>query len=504
MIAKEFIEDAEKLTNFNNDIASVKILYRKDLNQSPAYRINHNEVQKAIEQGIEIIDNCEIAEIIVDKFRAIKAVKTKTGEIMPCKSLLMAIGTIANLSIVFEDHLDLANDGKYFLPLSNSNSQEYEKNYKIDGQLNNHKTDFKFINQIDGDSKKAISFFGDLHRDFEGSVVKAMASAKKGAQEIEQIINEVKSCNAIRDVAKDFLVKIIEINRLSSHVVEIVISAPLLSIKTKVGQIFRLQNYAKFTQEINEHKLLMEGIAITALSIDKDKGIITGIVVETGGSTSLIKNFKKNEPCVFMGPSGKPTEIPKNEIVVIIGGGRGNQPLTALAEAFSANGCKVLFFAGYRKNDYIVNLARMKKSCENLIVAIEEESANQGFFQGTIIEAIKDYFAKNPVAIERIFAIGNDQLMHEIAKLRHDGVVKEFALAKYAIASLNAPMQCMMKGVCAQCLQKKINKNGEEEYFYSCANQDQNMDELDFEHLHSRCQQNSLLEKTTKLWLNQL
>ena len=227
----------------------------------------------------------------------------------------MAIGTIANLSIVFEDHLDLANDGKYFLPLGNSNSQEFEKNYKIDEQLNKQKTDFKnfkFINQIDSDSKKAISFFGDLHRDFEGSVVKAMASAKKGAQEIEQIINEVKSCNAIRDVAKDFLVKIIEINRLSSHVVEIVISAPLLSIKTKVGQIFRLQNYAKFTQEINEHKLLMEGIAITALSIDKDKGIITGIVVETGGSTSLIKNFKKNEPCVFMCPSGKPTEITKN------------------------------------------------------------------------------------------------------------------------------------------------------------------------------------------------
>ena len=94
--------------------------------------------------------------------------------------------------------------------------------------------------------------------------------------------------------------------------------------------------------------------------------------------------------------------------------------------------------------------------------------------------------------------------MHEIARLRHEKIIDAFALAKYAIASLNAPMQCMMKGVCAQCLQKKTNQEGEVEYFYSCANQDQNMDQLDFEHLHGRCQQNSLLEKANRLWLKLL
>jgi NAD(P)H-flavin reductase len=280
----------------------------------------------------------------------------------------------------------------------------------------------------------------------------------------------------------------------------------LLAWQTQIGQIFRLQNYEEFAKKIADQKLLMEGIAITALSVNKDSGIITGIVVETGGSSSLIGNFKENEPCIFMGPSGKPTDIAINETVIMIGGGRGNQPLNALAEAFSANGCKVIFFAGYRQSEFIVNLNRMKNSCAELIIAIEEkipaqEISKNNFFQGNIIEAIKNYFTKNPLKIDRIFAIGNDNLMHEIARLRHDKIIQSFASAKYAIASLNAPMQCMMKGVCGKCLQKKINQNGEEEYFYSCANQDQSMDELDFEHLHNRCEQNSLLEKTSKSWL---
>lgn len=511
IIAKEFLDDVEKLKENKGDIASVKILYRKEIKKSPAYRINHSEVQKALDQGVEIIENCEVAEIIVDNFQAIKAIRTKSGEIIPCRCLIYGIGTVPNLSIINEDQLDLTNDGKYFLSLADNVlrhnlAENNSKNSLLNNEIIANFKNFKFINSIDKNHHKAISFFGDLHRNFEGSVVKAMASAKKGVGEIQQVINYAKSTKSIRNIDLDFMVKIIKINRLSNHVVEVIINAPLLAWQTQIGQIFRLQNYEKYAKKIADQKLLMEGIAITALSVNKDSGIITGIVVETGGSSSLIENFKENEPCIFMGPSGKPTDIASNETVIMIGGGRGNQPLTALSEAFSANGCKVIFFAGYRQSEFIVNLNRMKKSCAELIIAIEEkipeqEISKNNFFQGNIIEAIKNYFTKNPLKIDRVFAIGNDNLMHEIARLRHDKIIQSFALAKYAIASLNAPMQCMMKGVCGKCLQKKINKNGEEEYFYSCANQDQLMDELDFEHLHNRCEQNSLLEKTSKSWL---
>ncbi|MFM7621062.1 MAG: FAD-dependent oxidoreductase [Alphaproteobacteria bacterium] len=509
LIIKEFIASYQELTKINKSCGNVKILYRKNLIDSPAYRQNHLEVKKALEQGVEFIENCEVEAIIVDQFNSVKALKTKDQKIIECRSLIIAIGTSPNLSIIYEDNLGLKNDQKYLLPMAKQFAVNNLKNKLLKENIGDELSQLQFINQINPNTLQAISFFGDLHQDYEGSVVKAMASAKKGVMEIEKILSlgELKYDTANNkplqefDYRKDFLVKILKINRLSENVVEVVVKAKLQALQTQVGQIFRLQNYRSYSSHINDQHLVMEGIAITALSIDLVLGIITGIVVETGGSTSLIKNFKENEPCVFMGPSGKPTEIAKNETVVFIGGGRGNQPLTALAEEFSKNGCKVIFFAGYRQASYIVNLSRMKKSCQQLILAVEEGGNSKEFFHGNVIEAIKDFFQKNPQPINRIFTIGSDNLMHEIAKLRHQNLVKEFAQAQYAIASLNAPMQCMMKGVCAQCLQKKTNKLGETEYFYCCANQDQPIDEVDFEHLHSRCQQNSVLEKINRFWL---
>ncbi len=147
----------------------------------------------------------------------------------------------------------------------------------------------------------------------------------------------------------------------------------------------------------------------------------------------------------------------------------------------------------------------MKNAVNDLIIAIEDEKINEvNFYHGTVIEAIKDYFAKNHQQIDRVFAIGNDDLMHEISRLRNERIIEEFYMAKYSITSLNSPMQCMMKGVCGQCLQRNINVDGSYSYFYSCANQDQNSDNLDFENLHDRCQQNSLLEKLTKFWIANL
>lgn len=497
-ISEEFLDHAEKLAQGIESFLDVKILYRKKLQDSPAYRLNHQELAKAFEEEIEFVENAVPLEAEIDEFGAIKNLKTTLGN-FACKSLLIAAGTTPNLSPKLEDNLDFEIVGKYFAEIS-----EDHKHYAITHSA--RPKQFSVITKIDDESKKAVSFFGDLHPNFEGNVVKAMASAKLGHQQITEILNhQTKSPQqASRDYASDFLVTIEKIERLSDQVVEVFVKAPLLANQTKIGQIFRLQNYHASAQKVGDQLLVMEGVAITALGIDREKGIISGIIVETGGSTSLIKNFKVGEPCVFMGPSGKPTEIAKNETVVFVGGGRGNQPLAVLAEEFTKNGCEVIFFAGYHKNSEVIRFDKMKKSCKKLVIAIDGEKAADGYFQGSVIDAIKDYFSKNSPKIDRIFAIGNDQMMHEVARLRHENLVAAFAQAKISITSLNAPMQCMMKGVCSQCLQKRKNEKGEMEYFYACAAQDQDSDKLDFAHLHSRCEQNSLSEKVAKLWIENL
>jgi NAD(P)H-flavin reductase len=317
-----------------------------------------------------------------------------------------------------------------------------------------------------------------------------------------------KSKKPKRDFAKDFLVKIEKIEKLSNHVFEVSVKAPLFAAQTKLGHIFRLQNYHALAKKRGDQILAMEGVTMTALSSNPETGIIKGVMIVAGASTSLIKNFKKNEACIFMGPSGKPTEIAQNKNVLLIGGGRGNLPLAEIAKVHKKEGCKVIFFAGYKKNEFVVRQKEMENCCDEMVFAIEEKpnlklnKALSRIFHGSVIDALKNYFSQSEEKIEHIFTIGNDQMMHEIAKLRHQNEI--LAKAPVAITSLNAPMQCMMKGVCSQCLQKRKNEKGEFEYFYSCAQQDQNMDRLDFAHLHNRCEQNSLSEKISKLWVEQI
>ena len=66
-------------------------------------------------------------------------------------------------------------------------------------------------------------------------------------------------------------------------------------------------------------------------------------------------------------------------------------------------------------------------------------------------------------------------------------------------------MQCMMKEVCAQCLQRHVDpQTGREEFIFSCFNQDQLMDHVDFENLNARLRQNTVQEKLSNRWLDYL
>src|SRR3954469_19509991 len=69
-------------------------------------------------------------------------------------------------------------------------------------------------------------------------------------------------------------------------------------------------------------------------------------------------------------------------------------------------------------------------------------------------------------------------------------------------ASITSPMQCMMKEICAQCLQPHLDPaTGKTSYVFSCFNQDQPLDQVDFSALAQRLAQNGVQEKLTALWI---
>jgi hypothetical protein len=138
------------------------------------------------------------------------------------------------------------------------------------------------------------------------------------------------------------------------------------------------------------------------------------------------------------------------------------------------------------------------------------ERAQDRAFVGNIVQALDAYgsgaLGTQPISlhdVDRIVAIGSDGMMAAVARARHGILARHLKPDHKAIASINSPMQCMMKEICAQCLQVHRNPaTGVETVVFSCFNQDQDIDRVDFDSLHARLHQNGVQEKLTRLWID--
>src|SRR4029434_1878943 len=83
--------------------------------------------------------------------------------------------------------------------------------------------------------------------------------------------------------------------------------------------------------------------------VDRERGLVSTIVLEMGGSSDLCAGLRPGERVILMGPTGTPTEIEGGETVVLAGGGLGNAVLFSIGQAFRHAGSKVLYFAGYKE-----------------------------------------------------------------------------------------------------------------------------------------------------------
>ena len=216
-----------------------------------------------------------------------------------------------------------------------------------------------------------------------------------------------------------------------------------------------------------------------------------------------------------MGPTGTPTEIEPDETVVLCGGGLGNAVLFSIGQAFRAAGSKVLYFAGYKKAidrykiEEIENAADVVIWCCDELVGFEPRRPQDRAFVGNIVQAM-DAYASGRLGdcslrmddADRLIAIGSDRMMAAVARARHDVLKPHLKPDHIALGSINSPMQCMMKEICAQCLQPHRDPvSGKTSWVFSCFNQDQPLDNVEFSSLNERLKQNSLAEKLTAKWI---
>lgn len=497
----------------------VTLLYRRPFSSAPSYRLNHEEVIKALEEGITIMDQITPRAVHVDETGHASGLEDETGKVWPARSILIAAGTKPNTQICHDFPGVFTLDGATF--------QAVDEDGRPVSPEKSPKPEATYVRlQTNSDAMHpSMSFFGDLHPSFAGNVVKAMASAKRGYLTISRLLRQqAPRCANMLDLRTlNTLLRptVHAVNRLTPTIVEVVIHAPLAARAFQPGQFFRVQNYEATAQHRHGALLLMEGLALTGAKSWSETGLLSTIVLEMGGSSSLCETLKSGDPIVCMGPTGEPTTLPKNATVLLIGGGLGNAVLFSIGQALRAQGTRVLYVAGYKALADRYKVSEIEAAADQILWCCDEAPGftptrpQDRTFVGNIVEALVAYAQDEnaqlnaqaiPLStITHLLVIGSDRMMGAVQKARHTVLQAYLSPHHQAIGSINAPMQCMMKGICAQCLQRQIDPiTGVETIVYTCVNQDQPLDHVDFASLADRLGQNRVQETLTAAYLRHI
>ena len=456
IIAEEFISHAKLFRKAKSSKAKLQILqnlggvticYRNNIEASPAYKRNHEEIEHAKAIGVKFILNLSPLEIKADSYNYVTQIKfldrQKNIVTIDAQTVLVAIGTEDN---EFQDIKGFAfNDPRF-------------------------------------------SNFGDCNQKYAGSVVKALASAKNGYENITKQLNKYQpntnynfqEFSKILD--EQLKAKIYSIKEISPNVIDLVIKSPMATKNYQPGQIFRLQNFAFSLDKT------MKPLALSPYEVDQEQGLIYFVILKTGISTKLCSNFKHGEEVAIMGPTGSKSIIPESQTVILVGEGVRNMALLPIAQKLKQQGKKILFFAIYKKLEDVFYANKIKElAYKTHILILSRKDNNNKEIINDLISKIKT--TQSPKGSYIICYVKSEMLIK----------IKEYGQELFEdypfISNILAPMQCMMKGICGQCIQKTDDHKG---YIFSCACLEYDIKKFDPRVTAIRLEQNSLLENSLK------
>lgn len=457
-LRERFLSDAKRLKSAKNEqekkdilrqIGGVKIFYRGQIKNSPAYKTNPEEVMRAIAAGVEIYENFHLINFDFGENKVTKA------------NFVGLQGQI------------FAQNAKMILVAIGSESSFLNRNIEL-----------KTL-----DSNK-IGYFGDCNPLYAGSVVKALASAKYGYKTICQKLKQNKiqqeKFNKKEEIEHLFINQIISIKEITSNILELVIYSPLAAVNFRAGQFFKLQNYEK-TPEIK---------AIALRPVRVEKGYLTFLISVVGRSTGLCREFKSGQRIYLTGPFGDVTNIlsVRENIklnifdrILLIADHIGNNALLPLAKYFQRLGYKISWIASYnniKEFELLFNSPEIREVTSEIIFVLpishkdNNEIILKKYFEIAIVKfSLLDallYYSKQDFNIHKIVTMMS---FHDNEKLKSifDDLADIFSKTE-VISFINASMQCM-EGICGSCVIKTKNKPY---YSFACKFPALNIQDIDF------------------------
>jgi len=229
---------APKILELLRAWGGVTLVYRRKLTDSPAYRNNHEEIIKALEEGISVAEDLAPVAVHADAYGWTETLQLKGADgrqvAFPARTIIVAAGTIPNTTLAREGVGGLKVDGKYFQAMS-----ETGEPVRPEPTAKPERAEVLIAAENAG---MPVSFFGDLHPGFNGNVVTAMASARAGVPVITRTLAKTPPVNPdwkarFAKLDTDLRPTLKRVTRLTSNIVEVVVHAPVSAMPSMASRV---------------------------------------------------------------------------------------------------------------------------------------------------------------------------------------------------------------------------------------------------------------------------
>ncbi len=498
-------------TAFCRRFGGVTLIYRRSMQSSPAYRCNHDELQHALNAGILYRESCAPKSIQLDahdRVAGLSVVLTATnaegqlvesGEtfVLPAKTVLNATGSRPNVAYEYEHQGSIAKRQKRYVPHHLQNGE------MIADESSGHFKD-QSIGMLAnaGDGQRHVSMIGDLHPRFHGTVVKAIASAQYAAPQIMASLQHlpIQSSSALdaqlQACVEDCRVTVLSLTQIEPGRYCLLLRAPLAARRHCAGQFYRVKRQS-------QRDAHAEGVALIAAQ--HDQTTLSFIVTPDTVSHQHLLQAKVGEDIDLMGPTGAWSPLPSNPQTVLVIGDKLALPYCrSVASHWQANGHTVCWLMLTHAAETPIDTQWIPEGIAIWQVPITHTSGPQ--LQAEIAAGLLQCcVGEQPLPIQALTAvhvIANHDILRAVRIARQQDWQGHIPSEAQWVGAVYGPMQCMLKGICAQCLQWQIDPaTGErKKTVYACSWQHQPMQLIDIEHLATRQAQDATLERLTKLW----
>ncbi len=520
---------------FIHQWGGVTIVYRRFMQDSPAYIHNHEELQKALEEGVYYVEAMEPSAIDLNQYGHVETLichrrihrtanewETTTEAIrIPARSIFAATGTQPNIAYEFEHRGTFTRLGLQYQHYEEVNHQlitphgvSHCKDPLFGPFTSYHKNNHR------------VSLIGDTHPVFHGSVVKAIASGLRTYPKILHVLkNQLGNLGDLAEYQQFaekmthlFTAKITKIERCTPTTIKLRIQAPLAIKHFQPGQFYRLQNYETFAKQILHTTLQMEPLALLAARVHPKEEALDFIIIENGTSAKLCATLNIGDPVSLMGPTGVRAKMThEHETVFIIGTELSIPLLTSYGHALRQKGNRVVYIGWFESKDQLFDRELLEASADVIIWVtktgelIKPSRTVDYSIQSDSIRSVLFDYAREQLSqsirladADRLYVVGNSDLLRDIQEARKNELKDYLLKNPRLLGSVYSTMQCMLKGVCAQCLQWQIDpETGKRtKAVFACSWQNQPLELIDFDNLEERQAQNTLQETLSSLWLD--